>query len=960
MKKHITILLMLVLATSALAQHTEKVQELRQFLEEQGFKMRQYTKSNNPGNGFNWILSQSVRYPTPHANDNRSEDEAMSLKQRFDSIGRAYQRRIEPAVDSVRKVFLSLASESDDCDFFEYHKDGVDTVRLSLRFPPYPSGKAPSSSSCFQEWLKFTYTQNLNAENPFFRVNADLWYNNYVPWPDSNADSIFYFDKQVYDSIISSVVQPMLQQKRCSKYPLFWKWDADYDMLEKDVEWYSLREHRSRQISGSHWFFPKAYETEAIAALLRLDSLTEDYVDKKIRQGLIYNRLFIGRPWALDFYYHYDDTKHELLCGDLRRNQGLAHVVVRKEEDGIHLLSIISSGDNLWFPHGWTKLERWENGAATPLPEITSMPIPTFLYSNNSSLTVQKVEQTPDATLLTMRVKGRGYGSFNIQSSMHLVDERGKPVPINAVREFALDSTIILPESGTMDFTLVFPPLPKGTRIFDMIEGQHSNAFRIYGITDGKQKVEISARQAAIDPKEVTEASLRPDSVCIQGYFINYDRKTMPRLIRSDYNSDRLDFSDGSIYPICCRIDSLGYFSLSFLADHTIWNFLELVDANRLLPFLVHPGDTLLIDIDNYGQWNEKISYKSRQGNNVCEGLMHLGRDLIEQYYPGTANRPGLDAYINERDRFYKGKSRFYDYIVWKYRLTPWEAQLLTGNLTMNKTMNRLGFLNELHGQRSAAWFKLPENQRPDYNSFMSITTEDYAFLKAENWNDPSLAFQFYWKPFMDDYSPLNKFVFDTKRSMREPNGKWDAAQQELFRKKLLEDFPGMAPYLAEDFIRNKAPWAENIIRKRNEMTYTSDSHAVQRFIDTLLPECKSQLLQLLFIDRKNALKMDNWYNDRHNIIEDFSENQLLNFVLVIEGDSETAKIEQGLRWRFPKTQIHFVPTETFLDLCEGFRILYFPADVTINNKGEIYKTGLNSRDESQFRQNLKRKTGTM
>ena len=952
---------MLVLATSAFAQHTEKVEELRQFLEEQGFKMWSYQKSYFYGNEILWNLSQDVRYPTPQANDNMSEAEAMRLQQQYDSIGRSYQSRMEIAVDSVRKVFLSLASESDDCDIFEYHKNGVDTVRLSLRFPPYRIERG-TSLGYFQEWLRFIYTQNLNDKNPLYRVNAELSYHNNVPWSDHYEDSISNFDKQEYDSLISSVVQPMLRNNQVFKYPLFWKWDADYYTGEKDIEGSFSKKRRNRQITGSHWFFPKKYEKEAIATLLLLDSLTEDYVDKHPQQCLSYLKMIIGRPWSLDFYSHYDNHYDNinvglgLLSGFV--STGVANVIIRKEEDGIHLLSLISSEGVVWYPHGWTKLERWENGAATPLPAPAITPSPTFLYSSNSSLTVEAVEQTADATELAMRVKGTPYGSFNIQSSMHLVDEQGRPVPIIGVKEFALDRTIVLPESGVMDFTLRFGPLPKGTRIFDLIEGQHSNAFRIYGITDGKQKVEIPVRTEGIDPKEVTEASMRPDSVCIRGHFANYSRKTMPRFVLSDYHSDDLDTSDGSIYPICCRIDSLGYFSLSFLADHAVWNFLELVEDNRLLPFLVYPGDTLQIDIANYGQWNEAVSYKSLQGRNTCSGLMHLGRDLMEQYYPGTAKYNNLDSFTKEESKFYSGKSRFYDYIVWKYRLTPWEAHLLESNLTMNKTINSLSFLNELQYLRSAAWLKLPEEQRPEYNSIQFLKPDQVAFLKEVNWNDPSLAFQFYWKVLMDvyyQYSPLHKFVYEANMNWSGDMKNWSTDEQKQFREKLLEDLPNLAPNLVKDFVRVKAPWAENIFKTRAKDTFLSAHPAVQSFIQSILQECTSEFLQLLFLDSKTALDQDKWYNKYRNIIDDFAESQQINFVLVIEGNGETAKMERNLRNRFPKTQIRFVPTETFLDLCEGLRIWNFPEDWTINNKGEFFKDHLHSYNERMFRDGLKR-----
>ncbi len=201
----------------------------------------------------------------------------------------------------------------------------------------------------------------------------------------------------------------------------------------------------------------------------------------------------------------------------------------------------------------------------------------------------------------------------------------------------------------------------------------------------------------------------------------------------------------------------------------------------------------------------------------------------------------------------------------------------------------------------------------------------------------------------------VSQFVYDTEAGWTNPNNDWDAAHQEKYRQQLKEEFPGLATNLIEDVVRNKAPWTKHIIKDRSEMVYTSDNPAVQQFIASLLPDCKSDLLQLLFIDRKNALNMDKLYNARHNVIEDFSGNPLLSFVIVVESDSETAKMEQGLRYRFPNTHIRFVPTESFLDLCEGFRIFSFPEDITINNKGEILKSPLKSYDESTFRQSLKR-----
>lgn len=960
MKKHATILILLMIATTALAQHTEKIQELRQFAKEQDF-----TEILNNRNydvlsfSKNWQFTHFT-YLKPQVDAEATSNETRAVTTEIDSIGHLERNRFKMMNDSVRSVFLSLAPYANDIDMYEFHKNGVDTIRYILRLNIQPNSSTDTTRlKANLENLKYTFTQGPATDKQTHLYRADLVYNYY----EAQKQTTSLLDTLAFEAMLDQAIEPLIKRRMAERYPIEWRFDRNYQPREGEVvdkrglpEWYDegcwskgWSQHMGL-VSGIRYFIPKKYKQEELALFHTIDSLTLNYMIQHPTTPYSYNGLATSPLTS---------TRKEVTIVNGLCFHNFGYYLIRHTAgDGVHYLFMILPSNHLWYPNNFTKIRKWENGVATPLPTSTLTPSPTFLFSTHSSMTVQEVRQAKDTTTLCMRYQGSAYGTMSISSSTHLVDEQGVPVPIMGAKEFALDSIVVLPANGTMDFTLLFPPLPKGTRIFDLIEGQHSSAFRIYGITDGRQKVEIPVRTEAIDPKEVTEASLRPDSICIRGHIANYDRRTMPRLIRSDYHANQLDFTDRSKYPICCRIDSSGYFALSFLADHAVWDFLELIDANRLLPFLVHPGDTLLIDIDNYGQWNEQVSYTSRQGHDVCSGLMHLGRDLIEQYYPGTAKEKSLETFMNEDENFYTGKSRFYDYIVWKYHLTPWEAHLLSGNLMLNKSINRLRYVNELHNQRISAWFKIPEDKRPEYKSIQYVKPEDEGILKELSWNDPSLAFHFYWSPLIDEYyidSPMDKFVYDTEAGWTNPNNDWDAAHQEKYRQQLKEEFPGLATNLIEDVVRNKAPWTKHIIKDRSGMAYTSDNPAVQRLIASLLPDCKSQLLQLLFIDRKNALNLNKWYNEYHNIIEDFSDNPQLSFVLVIEGDAETLKQEQGLRYRFPNTQIRFVPTETFLDLCEGFRIFSFPEDITINNKGQIHKSALSSRDESQFRQNLKR-----
>lgn len=960
MKKHATILILLMIATTALAQHTEKIQELRQFAKEQDF-----TEILNNRNydvlsfSKNWQFTHFT-YLKPQVDAEATSNETRAVTTEIDSIGHLERNRFKMMNDSVRSVFLSLAPYTNDIDMYEFHKNGVDTIRYILRLNIQPNSSTDTTRlKANLENLKYTFTQGPATDKQTHLYRADLVYNYY----EAHKQTTSLLDTLAFEAMLDQAIKPLIKRRMAERYPIEWRFDRNYQPREGEIEWKGgspewydegcwskgWSQHMGL-VSGIRYFIPKKYKQEELALFHTIDSLTLNYMIQHPTTPYSYNGLATSPLTS---------TRKEVTIVNGLCFHNFGYYLIRHTAgDGVHYLFMILPSNHLWYPNNFTKIRKWENGVATPLPTPTPPPSPTFLYSTHSNVTVQEVRQTKEATTLVMNYQGSPYGLLSISSSTRLVDEQGQPVPITGVDEFALDSTIILPQNGKMDFTLHFKPLPKGTRIFDLIEGQRSNEFRIYGITDGTQRIKIPVRTEAIDPKEVTEASLRPDSVCIRGHIANYDRRTMPRFILSDYYSDHLDSSDGSIYPICCRIDSSGNFSLSFLADHAVWNFLKLVEDNRLLPFLVYPGDTLQIDINNYGRWNETIRYKSLQGHNTCSGLMHLGRDLMEQYYPGTAKYNNLDSFTKEQSKFYSGKSRFYDYIVWKYRLTPWEAHLLEGNLTMNKTIHSLSFLNELQGLRSAAWFKLPEEQRPEYNSIQFLKPDQVAFLKEVNWNDPSLAFQFYWKVLMDvyyQYSPLHKFVYEADMNRSGNMKNWSTDEQKQIREKLLEDLPNLAPNLVKDFVRVKAPWAENIFKTRVKDTFLSNHPAVQGFIQSILPECKSEFLQLLFLDTKTALDQDKWYDTYRNIIEDFAESQQINFVLVIEGNGETAKMERNFRNRFPKTQIRFVPTETFLDLCEGLRIWYFPEDRTINNKGEFFKDHLHSYNERMFRDGLKR-----
>ena len=88
-------------------------------------------------------------------------------------------------------------------------------------------------------------------------------------------------------------------------------------------------------------------------------------------------------------------------------------------------------------------------------------------------------------TATIVRVHGYYIPKYWIQvsSSIALIADDGTVCPLKRAEDITLDQHFYMPESGETDYTFIFEPLPKGTKMFDMMEREGIRSDELKGIS---------------------------------------------------------------------------------------------------------------------------------------------------------------------------------------------------------------------------------------------------------------------------------------------------------------------------------------------------------------------------------------------------------------------------------------------------------------------------------------------
>ena len=179
----------------------------------------------------------------------------------------------------------------------------------------------------------------------------------------------------------------------------------------------------------------------------------------------------------------------------------------------------------------------------------------------------------------------------------------GKHYMVKECREFPLGQWIPGEGKDEVKTTFVFEPIPKSTKVFDLIEGFGSGMFKIYGIHDSKKPLNIKpfvCDNNALD--DYRKNFFRTDTVCVKGRFEKLPKKRTSIIYHDDH------FSDKDI-PLSVDVKEDGTFERKFLVYHPVLNLLSF--DHKHVPFYVEPGHTVNILIHQDG----RAEYTDEEGN---------------------------------------------------------------------------------------------------------------------------------------------------------------------------------------------------------------------------------------------------------------------------------------------------------------------------------------------------------
>jgi hypothetical protein len=111
---------------------------------------------------------------------------------------------------------------------------------------------------------------------------------------------------------------------------------------------------------------------------------------------------------------------------------------------------------------------------------------PNFALKSHETMSVNKVELTPERTVVTLSVENRiTGGNFCADRNIYIIDAAGiKFKLIKAAGIPVCPSSYSFKNIGeVLNFTLEFPPISRDSKWIDILEDCTSNCFRFYGVT---------------------------------------------------------------------------------------------------------------------------------------------------------------------------------------------------------------------------------------------------------------------------------------------------------------------------------------------------------------------------------------------------------------------------------------------------------------------------------------------
>ncbi len=258
--------------------------------------------------------------------------------------------------------------------------------------------------------------------------------------------------------------------------------------------------------------------------------------------------------------------------------------------------------------------------------------------ANQSNMSFEKIELTDSSTVVYGVIHYRP-GWWVRLSSQSLLTADGVTYPVQSVEGIETDEKVTLPESGLINFTMTFPPIPSNVKSIDFSEGT-DDGWQIWDI-DLTGKADNSVNLSKV-PSRLLKDTTRPlpetvlaygDSATVNVHLLGY-RPEMGNRMRWGINT--LHGQVGVDTPV--QVDSDGNATLKLSISSPSQFFV--IDLDNLAALrgraIVAPGETLDLYVDTHSSGISNM--------NVRDGEQEY--DLPDGYYTSYAD--GIYPNINQ------------------------------------------------------------------------------------------------------------------------------------------------------------------------------------------------------------------------------------------------------------------------------------------------------------------------
>jgi|GEM_PF-1151425 len=221
-----------------------------------------------------------------------------------------------------------------------------------------------------------------------------------------------------------------------------------------------------------------------------------------------------------------------------------------------------------------------------------------------SYISFKKVVLSKEETTLYMRIEYPSMSSFTFGKET-FIEAGGKQYAIRGCDSFELGEFVHTDsKTWSMDFTLTFEPLPRNTKVFDLLEGYFEGAYNFFNVRQRGVTLpvaEVPAEYRADYPQEDIwpEMKYSEEPITIHFKTLNFKKGMRPRLEISRFDitdplsrnsNDRIILNEDGTYDYTTKIYYPQQLSVSMAPAQPGW-------ASFIYPVL-SPGAELTILID--------------------------------------------------------------------------------------------------------------------------------------------------------------------------------------------------------------------------------------------------------------------------------------------------------------------------------------------------------------------------